>query len=534
MLSIIFPVLGGLGIFLLGMIIMTDALKALAGDYMRSLIMAFTRTPSSGAVTGALTTAVLQSSSATTVAAVGFVGAGLLSFSESLGIIFGANIGTTITGWLVVLVGFKLNLSDLMMPAILLGTLLKLFADKRLAQIGLALAGFALIFVGITVMQDAMSSLQGVLTPDVFPDDSIIGRFKLFFLGVLITVLTQSSSAGVAVALTALFTGTINFEQAAAIVIGMDIGTTSTAALATIGGNVSSRRTGLSHVIYNMMTGVVAMLLLSPYIYIWEKVAPGSLYNNAEVALVAFHTTFNLIGVLLILPFSGRFSDLIKKIIPERESIYTSGLDKSLLKDNGMAITALKTSVQREVKALFSMLNVLLGKGEEGKDENGNAYDLDGIQKALNKTHDFADHIHIKDENEAHRLKLLSLIHSLDHMQRLHERLDEDTGRAETALFLNDLDGPRNKLSQLLSEIINAVTEIDKLIMFDGLLLYVDENAESLRHQTMTKISAGEMSVAEANRHLEAIRWLRRVSIHVHKIMHHLAKVDKAVDELVN
>jgi len=528
MLTIIFSVLGGLGIFLLGMVIMTEGLKALAGDYMRSVIVQFTRNPSSGAVTGALTTAVLQSSSATTVAAVGFVGAGLLSFSESLGIIFGANIGTTITGWLVVLLGFKLNLADIMMPVILLGTLLKLFADKRLAKIGLALAGFGLIFVGISVMQDAMSSLQGVLTPDTFPEDSLVGRFKLFFLGMIITVVTQSSSAGVAIALTALFTGAINFEQAAAVVIGMDVGTTSTAALATIGGNVSSRRTGLSHVIYNLMTGAGAMLLLSPYIFIWQTISPGSIYNNAELALVAFHTTFNLMGVLLVLPISGHFSDFIKRVIPEKESVYTSALDKSLLKDNGMAITALKISVHHEMIALLSRLNFLLGNSS-----NGSKYDLAELQQALNKTHDFADHIQIKDEKESYRLQLLSFIHVLDHMQRLHERLDEDADRAETALLLNILDEPRKKLGQLISMIIeNSAVEIesDTLNFSDDLLMYINEKAEFLRDQTMAQIAASEISVIEANRHLEAIRWLRRVSIHVHKIMHHLNNSQKDVN----
>lgn len=499
---------------------MTDGLKSLAGDYMRTVIIKFTRNPSSGALTGAITTAVLQSSSATTVAAVGFVGAGLLSFTKSLGIIFGANIGSTVTGWFVVVVGFKLSFTELMLPVIFIGVLLKLFSDKKLSTIGMAVAGFGLIFIGIALMQDAMSSLQGYVTPDVFPDDTIVGRVQLLLLGVLITLVTQSSGAGVAMVLTALFAGAINFEQAAAVVIGMDVGTTSTAALATIGGNVNSRRTGLSHVIYNVMTGAGAMLLLSPYILLWESVSPGALYNNAGIALVVFHTVFNTVGVLIALPFVKQFSEFIKKLIPEKESVYTSGLDKSLLKDNGMAITALTVSVKREAIALISHLNVLLGSTEKYILSN-----LDEMQQALNKTHDFADHIHIKDEKEKHRLSLLSLIHMLDHMQRLHERLDEDSGRAETALFLNLLDEPRKKLSTLISDldIENLSTlETEKLNQFDAFLAYMKEIAEELREQTMSQVAVGELSVTEANRHLEAIRWLRRVSIHVHKILHHI------------
>jgi len=521
--NIIFPVLGGLGVFLLGMITMTDALKSLAGDAMRTLIMRFTRNPSSGAVTGALTTAVLQSSSATTVAAVGFVGAGLLSFTESLGIIFGANIGTTLKGWLIVLVGFKLNLGELMMPVILVGAMLKLFANKKLASIGMALAGFGLIFVGISIMQGSMISLQSFVTPDSFPDDTWIGRIQLLFIGILFTLVTQSSSAGVVMVLTALFAGAINFEQAAVMVIGMDVGTTSTAALATIGGNVSSRRTGLSHVIYNMMTGLGAMLLLTPYISLWESVSPGSLYENAEVGLVAFHTTFNALGVFIVLPFAAYFARFIERVIPEKESVFTAGLDRSLLNDNGMAITALAESVKAEIIALFGHLHVLLGNKEKGK-----LVDLEEMQRVLDKTHDFADHIHIVDEKEKHRLNILDLIHVLDHMQRLHERIEEDVDRAKSMLKFNALDPLRHELERLMSEIVESESlrineeSVRRLQVF---LHEVTHRASELRDLTMSEIAEGKITVSMGNKQLEAIRWLRRVTIHVQKIIYHLQNV---------
>lgn len=243
---------GGLGIFLLGMLIMTEGLRALTGNAIQRLLIRFTQTPTSGALTGAIATAILQSSSATTVAAVGFVGAGLLTFPAALGIIFGANIGTTITGWLVALIGFKLQLGTLMMPLILIGVLMRLFAKVRPGQIGYALAGFGLIFVGIEAMQQGMAGLESHFLADTFPANTFTGRLILVLLGIVVTLITQSSSAGVAAALTALFTGTIEFEQAAALIIGMDVGTTVTAIIATIGGSVGSRRTGLSHIVYNL------------------------------------------------------------------------------------------------------------------------------------------------------------------------------------------------------------------------------------------------------------------------------------------
>jgi phosphate:Na+ symporter len=151
------------------MIVMTDGLRALAGNAMRTALMRFTRTPLSGAITGAVTTAILQSSSATTVATVGFVGAGLISFSAALGIIFGANVGTTVTGWLVAILGVKLKLGTVILPLIFIGTSLKLFAQERVARLGYAIAGFGLIFVGITTLQEAMGGLQGVISPAQLP-----------------------------------------------------------------------------------------------------------------------------------------------------------------------------------------------------------------------------------------------------------------------------------------------------------------------------------------------------------------------------
>ncbi|MBE9516019.1 MAG: Na/Pi cotransporter family protein, partial [Proteobacteria bacterium] len=331
MASIIVQTLGGLGLFLLGMIIMTDSLRSLAGGAMRKLLLRFTHTPLSGAITGTVTTSILQSSSATTVAVVGMVGAGLMGFHEALGIIFGANIGTTITGWFVVLLGFKLKIGTMLLPLILVGTLLRLFARGRWSSIGMAVAGFGLVFVGIYIMQQGMETVQQLVTPANFPADTIIGRLQLLLMGILFSAVTQSSSAGIAVTLTALHTGAINFPQAAALVVGMDVGTTVTAALATIGGTVGSRRTGLSHVVYNCFTGTGALLLITPYILLWHWLAPGWLEANAEIGLIAFHTSFNMLGVIVVLPLTHRFAAFIERIIPETAPVYTRGLEKNLL-----------------------------------------------------------------------------------------------------------------------------------------------------------------------------------------------------------
>ena len=244
--------LGGLGLFLVGMNMLTEGLRGLAGDRLRLILRKSTETPLKGVVAGAATTAMVQSSSATTVATVGFVAAGLMTFQQALGVIFGANIGTTITGWLVAIVGCKLDLGLVLTPVVLGGALLNLFSPNPWKQLGWAWAGFGVLFIGIDALKDGMVAFRGIVTPDSFPADTLSGRLKLVVLGTVLTVITQSSSAGVASALAALAVGAITLPQAAALVIGMNVGTTFTAMVATLGGGTASRRTGVSHVIFNL------------------------------------------------------------------------------------------------------------------------------------------------------------------------------------------------------------------------------------------------------------------------------------------
>jgi phosphate:Na+ symporter len=511
--------MGGIGLFLLGMIVMTNGLHALAGNVMRTALMRFTSSPLTGAMTGAVSTAVLQSSSATTVAAIGFVGAGLLSFSTSLGIIFGANIGTTITGWLVVLLGFKLQIGMLAMPFVFIGAILRLLSTGKLADIGYALAGFGLIFVGISEMQQGMAGMQTIVTPDSFPDDTLVGRLQLVLMGVVVTIITQSSSAGVATALTALFTGTINFEQAAALVIGMDIGTTVTAAMATIGGKVDARRTGYSHVIYNLFTGTGALILITPYVYTWEHLSPNYLYQNAEIALVAFHTLFNTLGVIVILPFTKRFAKFIAALVVEKKTTYTKKLDDGLLKQPELALTALQETVQKEFKTLLYHTYHILSTEKKGKKT-----DLAKLQLALDQTHAYLDRIQLPSTEGAEWQRLLAISHAMDHMQRLHERCEEDEDRAVTARQTSELITHHEILTATVSDLIELIKS-DKWIegahVAEIAALEMNKLVEPLREMIMAKIASNEMDVPDATSRLEAIRWLERVSKHIARITYH-------------
>jgi phosphate:Na+ symporter len=512
--------IGGLGIFLLGMIVMTQALHALAGGTMRNALMKFTRSPLSGAIVGTTSTAILQSSSATTVAAVGFVGAGLITFSQSLGIIFGANIGTTITGWLVVLLGFKLKLASIILPVIFVGVVLKLFAKDRLATLGFAIAGFGLIFVGISTMQQGMAGLEQWVTPENFPSDTWLGRIQLLLLGVLITLITQSSSAGVAAALTALFSGAINFNQAAVLVIGMDVGTTITALMATIGGSIGSKRTGVSHVIYNIFTAILALMLLTPFTVFLSYYFPGWLMDNAEMALVLFHTLFNTFGLCLILPFTQQFSRFIIHIVSAPVMLYTQTLDRTFLAEPSVALTAVIPTIKQQLIALLKYIKTLLHDSQH-------IYitDFSAMQLALDETHDFVDLIHLNQESKPEWQRLLALIHVLDHMQRLHERCAEAPRSEILSVKMPMLNHSLTELSTMTDSLIACLEKEQwpaALKLTTNLRKRLANQLEPIRDSLMTDIASGRLSVPEATEKIEALRWLQRVFNHINRISFHL------------
>ncbi len=516
---IVIQTLGGIGLFLLGMVVMTSGLTALAGDSIRRALMRFTHSPLSGAITGAASTAIIQSSSATTVAAIGFVGAGLMSFPAALGIVFGANIGTTLTGWLVAILGFKLKLSLIVLPLIFVGMILKLFANERLANTGYAIAGFGVIFVGITFMQEGMQGLEHLFNFEGFASDSLFTRLQLVALGIIFTIVTQSSSAGVATALSALFAGLINFEQAAALVIGMDVGTTFTAAVATIGGSIGAKRTGLSHVIYNLFTAIGALILLTPYIWLWEKLSPGQLLANAEIALVAFHTTFNTIGVFFVLPFTNRFVKLIERLIPESRHPYSEKLDKALLTQPSLAISNAQKNIYFQALALLKHVQVLLNAGPTQQRAN-----ITDLKKAIDETHRYIDLIHLTPKEHQDWDRLIAIVHTLDHLQRLHERCEEEEDRAMAALEAESMTDSLQQLKDLLKTVIplfennqwQKANELSSKVADD-----IETQQQPVREKVLQRLASGEIDAPTATARLEAIRWLDRVSRHIARIIHH-------------
>ncbi|MCW9088528.1 MAG: Na/Pi symporter [Gammaproteobacteria bacterium] len=336
--------IGGIGLFLLGMKMMTDGLKMAAGDALRHILSQWTRTPLRGFLSGALITAVVQASGAVTVAAIGFVNAGLLTLLQTVYVIYGTNIGTTMTSWLVALVGFNVDVVAFALPMIGLGMGLRVFSGAtQRGALGEALTGFGLFFLGIGILNETFVDVGSGMSLQNLPVEGV-GLWLFVGIGFVLTFLMQSSSAALAVTLTAAAGGLIPLSAAAAMVIGANVGTTSTAALAVIGATANAQRIAAAHVIFNLLTGVVALLLLMPLLALIEQLRLLlGLGESVATVLALFHTLFNILGVLLLWFLTPRMvSWLERRLRSAKEDLGRPVyLDKNVVATPSLAFSAL-------------------------------------------------------------------------------------------------------------------------------------------------------------------------------------------------
>lgn len=322
----ILTLIGSLGIFLFGMKMMSEALQKVAGNRLRTILAAMTSNRFVGIITGFLITAIIQSSSATTVMVVSFVNAGLLSLSQAFGVIMGANVGTTITAWIVALLGFKVDISSVAIPIIAFSVPLLFSKHNSRRYVGEIIMGFSLLFFGIGLLKSSV--------PDINHHPEILeflknytnlgfGSVLLFLLvGTILTVVVQSSSATMAITLIMCSQGWIDFPLAAAMVLGENIGTTITANIAAWSGNIAAKRAAFSHFLFNMF-GVCWMLVaFYPFTNmvqtIVEKIGPSNPSEISAFSLSLFHTMFNICNICILVWFSNYIVKFIEKIIKKK------------------------------------------------------------------------------------------------------------------------------------------------------------------------------------------------------------------------
>ncbi|MCG5529963.1 Na/Pi symporter [Halorhodospira halochloris] len=417
--------LGGVGLFLLGMRLMSDGLRVAAGPALRDVLAASTRSRLRGLFSGVLITSAVQSSSAVIFATIGFVNAGLLTLYQSIGVIYGANIGTTLTSWVVALVGFNVNLQALALPLIAIGVGLRLVSGSgRRQALGDALAGLGVFFLGLDVLQQ---SFTGVGDPQLIArlaDYGLLGLGLFVVAGIVITTLTQSSSAALAVTLTAAAGGLIPIQAAAAMLIGAALGTTSTAVFAALGATANAQRAAVAHVIFNLVAGVISFAALPWLLSLATVLAEGvGLQAQPAVILAVFHTLSKLLGVAAIWPLTGRLVEWLEARFRRRgedrgQPIY---LDSNVLATPSLALEAVRSEAER----CGSMARQMICAAISGGDRRLYGW-LEQEQQALERLvvaiNEFANSIERAQRDESVSASLPNLLRVTQYYQDMAER----------------------------------------------------------------------------------------------------------------
>ncbi len=522
--GILIQTLGGLGLFILGMKMMTEGLQATAGQKIKRIMEAISSNRIKGCITGAGVTAIVQSSSATTVMLIGFVSAGIMNIEQAVGVIIGANIGTTITGQMI-----AFNLTKAALPAIALGVGLKYFSKKRnYRHIGDIILGFGLLFYGLTVMKHGLSPIksdpQFIEFFTTFSTESIGGIFLCIFMGTVLTVAVQSSSATVGLTMTLAVSGLLTYPTALALVLGENIGTTVTAQLSTIGSNnIEAHRTANAHTIFNVI-GVGIIILIFPWFadiveILTLKSGAGAVtqtmngeYINVARYIANGHTIFNVINAGVFLIFLPKLVQLTILISPKPSKsqeryklpVFDSGFIDSpigaLAKVKGEIINIIKYT-HMNLKKLSTCLKV--------RDDDV-LWESDAIEEHLDDCHKviikYLTTIYQGDVNEPQAKEISELMRIANNIERLGDSM-ENVSKILQRIYDNNFEYSE-KAGQDLVAISEQVDIFLSLIVkeFHGKTQgfyqkalanedLIDQMRENMRYQHIERLRAGECSV---------------------------------------
>ena len=425
-------VLGGVGLFLLGMSVMTAGLKGLAGSRLRTVLSKAAATPLSGAFWGAVVTLIVQSSSATTMTTIGLVSAGVLTFQQGLALVFGANVGTTGTGWLVALIGVRVSLTAAALPMIFVGALIKLLGHGRVSAAGAALAGFALVLFGLTTLQQGMGGLAEQLHPADLPAvlgtrwwAGLYGVLALIVVGLVMTAVMQSSTAAIAVTLSAHYAGAVGLDQACALIIGQNIGTATSSAMAAIGASSTAKRLALAYILFKLIAGLIALVLFPVTIPLLVRASDTV---DGVTLLAGYHTAYNVVGVAVLLPVIDGFTRLVERLLPERGSPLTRCLDPAALVTSVATVEAVRRTVARALETICGSLATALAATNPGASARPkkNVVPVTEAANALRQAQEFLSEASGPPESADEQQRLTSTLHALDHASRLAETVGEE------------------------------------------------------------------------------------------------------------
>jgi len=524
-LNLVFSLAGGLGLFMYGIFMMGDGLQKAAGDRMRGLLKVLTGNPLMGTAVGAGVTALVQSSSATTVMLVGFVNAGLMTLRQSIGVIFGANIGTTITAQII---AFKLT--DLALPAIAIGVGLHFFGKKKSwRDIGLFFFGFGMLFLGLKIMGSQVKPLgQEPAVKEIFVSLShnpLLG----VLIGTVFTALFQSSSVTTSLVVTLILLGLIDLDAAIYLILGCNIGTCVTAMLASIKTNISAKRAAVAHVLFNIFGTIVAFMLLP----IFKSIV---LRTSTDIArqCANFHTVFNVVNTIVFLPLIGLFTKLVTKIVPGKDievDLEPRYLEKHLLNTPPIAFEA----ATKEVVHMATIAKEMTEDAMSGFfEKNRSAFNLvsrkeaavDNLQEAISH---YLVELTQRQLSEEIAKKIPSMLHTVNDIERIGDHSENLVELAERKLedkmLLSDhaLEELKDMFSQLIMMFDVSIKALETNSKEDAKVVLEMENQINrmtaiLRQSHITRLNEGKCKIFSGIVFLDTINNFEKIGDHLNNI----------------
>lgn len=547
--------IGALGFFIYGMKVMSDGIQKVAGSKMRSILSKMTSNRFLGITTGFLITALLQSSSATTVMIVSFVNAGLLSLIESIGVIMGANIGTTITAWLISLLGFKVKISAIALPIIAIGFPMMFSSKSNIKAWAEVFIGFALLFMGLEELKHAVPNLKE--NPEFlsflanYADMGMASTIIFIGVGTLLTLIVQSSSAAMALTLVMCYEGYIPFELAAAMVLGENIGTTITANLAAMVGNVHAKRAARAHFIFNIF-GVIWMIFAFQFFittidnYMMDNMSLSPLNFDIDnpiaipIGLSIFHITFNILNVLMLVGFVPLISKIVIKMQPSKgevdEEFHLEHIGTGLMQTTELSILEANKEVAKFGKIIAKLFGFIPELLKEKNDKKFRA-----LMARIRKYEDITDRMEVEIADYLAKasqgelsveasVKVRSMISMINDMERIGdicyqmsisvERKDE-----QKAQFM---DEPTASLEEMIAEVTKALqvmnnnlnTNYSQVILTeaDEVEIVINKLRNKLRKKYLEKIEKGEVKIQTAMIYNNLIHSLEKVGDHIFNI----------------
>jgi len=491
-LSTCLNILGSLGVFLFGMKIMSEGIQKVAGNRLRKILAYMTQNRFSGVLTGFITTCLVQSSSATTVMVVSFVNAGLLTLVQSIGVVMGANIGTTLTGWLVSILGFKFKITAIALPTIGIGLPLIFSKITKKKNIGEIFVGFGLLFLGLNFLKKSVPNIKE--NPEIleflsnYTELGFLSLIIFVFVGVILTIVVQSSSAAMTITITMAFNGWVDFPTACALVLGENIGTTITAYLASLNANYHAKRTARAHMIFNVF-GVIWMLIVFHWFIQWvDYLAPGDSLSadNIPIHLSLFHTMFNIINVLVLIWFVPQIASIVRKIVPPKKDEKKTEYKLEYLSANVQPTPEIAIlEAKREVLNMSNTVNDFLSKSKSIFTDNKSTISIEEARKMEDLTDKMQEEIsNYLAECAKHELSEKSSKNTADMIRIVNEL--ESVGDSILNLFLiNEKLDKKTLNSEMKNQILELFTKVDEFIHWNH--SFIENDIKKMTNQDIEK-----------------------------------------------